>query len=138
MTSLESTRFELARKRTWLKQQNRLYTRDLEEVPREKWPTSYHPVQKNYIITGVWRSADFLVQVIAEKGHTRLSINRTQLDDAGRWKDNITWDELLHIKNSVGFSEHAAVEIFPPVGKVVNVANMRHLWVLTAPPSFMW
>jgi len=138
MSALETDRFQLAQKRTYLRQQNRLYTRDLVQVPREKWPTAFNPVQEHYTITGVWRSCDFLVQVIEEAGHIRLSINRAQIDDSGRWKDNITWDELQHIKNACGFSSHAAVEVFPPTSKVINVANMRHLWVLPEPPPFMW
>lgn len=138
MSTLETDRFQLARKRVWLKQQNRLYTRELVPVPPEKWPTAFNPVREKYTITHVWRSSDFLVQVINEGGHIRLSINRAQIDDSGQWKDNITWDELQHIKNACGFPSHAAVEVFPPASKVVNVANMRHLWILPEPPPFMW
>jgi len=139
MTELEAFRGTLAQNRVYLKQQNRLYTRELEQVPREKWPLGIFPERERYIVDAVWRSCDFLVQVIKQDdGHIRLSINRTQIDDSGHFKDNITWDELQHIKNSCGFKTQAAVEIFPPASKTVNVANMRHLWVLPEPPPFMW
>ena len=31
-----------------------------------------------------------------------------------------------------------AVEVFPADDQVVNVANMRHLWVLPEPLPFAW
>jgi hypothetical protein len=31
-----------------------------------------------------------------------------------------------------------AVEVYPPAGDVVNVANMRHLWVLRDRLPFAW
>lgn len=67
----------------------------------------------------------------------RLSINKTS-HNGDTWDDNITWDELQKIKNECGYGDACAVEIFPPDESVVNVANMRHLWLLPEPPSFMW
>ncbi len=67
----------------------------------------------------------------------RLSINRTTII-GDRWADNITWDELQRIKNECGYTLHDAVEVFPAEKDVVNVANMRHLWVMKDPLPFAW
>lgn len=87
----------------------------------------------------VWRSRGFLVQkyLAPAPAVARLSVLRTTL--AGeRWQDGITWDELQQIKNEVGYFAHTAVEVFPPMRDVVNVANIRHLWVLDGPLPFAW
>ena len=43
----------------------------------------------------------------------------------------ITWDELQAIKEWL-FAGRIALEVFPPQDKVVDVANLRWLWVLPA------
>jgi hypothetical protein len=79
----------------------------------------------------VWRSSKFLVQMFpAAEGGQRLSINRVTQNRGGDWDDNITWDELMQIKTECGFGNRWAVEIFPPTQHIVNVANMRHLWLV--------
>jgi hypothetical protein len=86
----------------------------------------------------VWRSRDFLVQLFDEAGG-RLSICRARLAANGqRWADGITWDELMEVKAGVGFGDRWAVEVFPPDAAVVDVANMRHLWILDGVPPYGW
>lgn len=82
---------------------------------------------------------DFLVQEFMEAApaFARLSVNRTTLD-GDRWSENITWDELQRIKAECGYRLADAVEVFPADPDVVNVANMRHLWVLREPLPFAW
>lgn len=91
-------------------------------------------------LKSLWRSREFFAQVFRNTDGTyRISINRCKIASCGtKWEDGITWDELQRIKNEVGFEKFAAVEIYPPVDQVVNVANMRHLWVLPIPPAYMW
>jgi hypothetical protein len=85
------------------------------------------------------RSRDFLVQISQENGAIRLSINRTILNQKGtRWQDGISWDEIQNIKNKIGYAERCAVEIYPPENHKVDVANIRHIWVLEKEPDFMW
>lgn len=104
----------------------------LVEVPRRDWPNQNGPQ------LSVWRSRDYLVQVLPEPhAVARLSINRTSLS-GDRWQDHITWDDLQRLKGECGFGDHFAVEVFPADSEVVNVANMRHLWVLEAAPAFAW
>lgn len=43
---------------------------------------------------------------------------------------SITWDELQEIKNRMAGEEAAAIEVYPPAGRVVNNVAMRHLWLL--------
>lgn len=87
----------------------------------------------------VWRSRDYLVQIFKEPPPVvaRISINRTSIS-GDRWTDNISWDELQRVKNECGFAGLDAVEIYPNQEDVVNVANIRHLWVLAVRLSFAW
>jgi hypothetical protein len=72
-------------------------------------------------------------------GAERLTICRTTVDpSAARWLEGIGWDDLQRLKRECGRGERWAVEIFPADSEVVNVANMRHLWVLPEAPSFAW
>ncbi len=68
----------------------------------------------------------------------RLSVNRTMINDKGEWIDGITWEELQKIKNQCGYTDRAAVELFPPEHDIVNVANIRHLFVLETIPEYLW
>lgn len=79
----------------------------------------------------VWRSQQYLVQVHAHTDEIeRLSINRTDLNENySRWKDGITWDTLQRLKRECGRGDYVACEIYPPEIDIVNVANIRHLWV---------
>jgi hypothetical protein len=108
----------------------------LARVPREQWPVGATVFERQPI--EVWRSNRFLVQVHAEAGAVRMSVCRTELGADGRWQDKITWDDLQQIKREVGRADKWAVEIYPADADLVNVANMRHLWILPEAPSFGW
>lgn len=107
----------------------------LVEIPRAEWPIKQHAK-----LVRVLRNRDFLVQVFAEPNDVlRLSIQRCAFDrTSGRWKDGITWDDLQHLKTLSGYGDRTAVELYPPDSDMVNVANLRHLWLLPEPPQFMW
>ena len=129
---LSSTR----RERRMLEAENRRQPITLAAIPPAQWPERLR--HAGHAPSEVWRSRSFLVQVFAErKGAERLSICRTSI--AGdRFADGITWDELQRLKRECGRGDKDAVEIFPPDRDVVNVANLRHLWVLAEPLSFAW
>lgn len=96
-------------------------------VTQDQWPIQNRPPG----LIAVFRSRELLVQVFEEKDHVfRLSVNRTQINEKGIWKDGITWEQLQAVKKSVGFGEHDAVEIYPKECDVVNKTNMRHLWIV--------
>ncbi len=102
-----------------------------KQIPKSEWPE-----QPDHLVR-VYKSTDFLVQEYAEpSGVTRLTINSTKRKN-GMWVDGITWDQLMHVKRMIGYSNVCAVEIYPPDRDVVNVANIRHLWLVDM-PDFAW
>lgn len=105
----------------------------LVRVPREEWPEWVAPPPG---LTELWRSRNFLVQVFTHEDATRLSVCRTEVR-GDRFRGDITWEDLQRLKRECGRGDQCAVELFPPDSEVVNVANMRHLWLVPA-PSFMW
>jgi hypothetical protein len=121
-----------------LARENLKWPVSLKPVPRAEWPrvglsASAMPIE-------TWRSRGFLVAVFAENaGVERLTICRTTVIDQD-YADNISWDDLQRIKSECGRGDREAVEVFPPNLDVVNVANMRHLWVLPAGErlAFSW
>lgn len=106
----------------------------LQEVPRHQWPT-----QRTHILR-VFRSRHFLVQeyLAPSPAKVRLSVCRTSVGNNGRWLDGISWDELQQIKRECGYGDADAVEVYPADDDVVNVANMRHLWIMDQPLNFKW
>lgn len=118
-----------------LQQENSKWPVQLKEWPRQEWP------QPNPKVLRCLRSRGFLVQEYPanEPAIVRLSINRTSITPGGDWNQEITWVELQRIKHEAGYGDCDAVEVFPPEADVVNVANMRHLWVLPANTlTFAW
>lgn len=119
---------------SYLKKENAKWPRTLSHVPQETWPQDGDTSRLK-----VMRSCDFLVQVFNEgNAITRLSVNRTMTGYDGRWVDGITWDELQDLKRQAGYGDFMAVEIYPDDFNKVNVANMRHLWILPEPLPFAW
>jgi hypothetical protein len=116
--------------------ENRRWPTELVEMPRSDWPTDAPPK-----LIAAWRSRTLLVQVYAEPGRiVRLSVCRAALTADGGYQDGLSWDELQRAKAAVGYGDRDAVEIYPPDVDVVNVASMRHLWVLPigVPLPFAW
>lgn len=101
----------------------------LTKVPEYHWPE-----ERQESLIEVWLSKRFLVQVHQEKtGLLRLSCNRTSIDQFGAWEQNLTWDDLMEIKRQIGRGESYAVEVLPEDSHIVNVDNMRHIWILPSP-----
>jgi len=108
----------------------------LAPVPRDQWPD---PKQLDPRRIEVWLSRDYLVQVFQEdNGVLRLSIGRTTMRADGRWHDGLTWDELQDVKRQIGHGENYAIEVFPRDCDLINVANLRHLWVMPLPLDIGW
>jgi len=116
-----------------LKKENKTYPDQLISVPESEWP------RREPGMIALWRSNRFLVQVYVENnGVVRLSVCRTEINNRGQWQENIAWEELQEIKNQCGYEHFDAVEVYPRQKDVVNVANMRHLWVFDEPLRFAW
>lgn len=95
----------------------------------------------NRTVLAVFQSSQFLACIYQDSnGYKRLSINRIgqKSDGSGRYEDGITWDTLQAIKSKIGLGSVWAVEVYPADAEVVNVSNMRHLFLLPEPPPFAW
>lgn len=121
--------------RRQLERDNAKLPKTLQEIPRADWPMS----SIGSTMTRVFRSRDYLVQEFAAEAPVlvRLSVLRTSLDGY-RWVDGITWDELQRLKAEIGYGDRDALEVYPADRDVVNVANIRHLWVMRDPVAFAW
>lgn len=118
--------------RQLLKKANNMQPKALTLLPRDSWPTAPPGLLE------VWRSRDFLVQVYQEdKNVQRLSVCRTWVSEDS-WQDGITFEELMQIKREVGRGNIDALEVYPADSDLVNVANMRHLWLVPGGVSFAW
>ena len=118
------------------RQENSRWSNFLARVPPEDWTDTMRAMLVKP--SEAWRSRHFALMVYPEPNNIeRLSICRAAID-GDRWADKITWDELMELKRQCGRGDKCAVEIFPQDSEIVNVANMRHLWVLPYSPPFMW
>ena len=119
---------------------NATTSRTMKEVPRSEWPFMTGIESKPI---NVWLSNDYLAVLYEQRinGMRRLTVNRTRRDRSKRpgqgtdWRDGITWDELQRIKNECLGEDTWCVEVYPAESDLVNVYNMRHLWVLDGPPE---
>lgn len=118
--------------RRQLERENAKQPTRMTPIPREQWPATTPPG-----IVAVWRSHDFLAQLYGHEALPRLSVSRTSIR-GDRWVDGITWDELQRVKSECGFGDVDAVEVYPADRDVVNVGNLRHLWMMTVPLPFAW
>jgi len=60
------------------------------------------------------------------------------IQNNGEYVEGITWEELQSLKDQSGYGNCCAVEIYPPNKDIVNVANMRHLWIPVEDPKYRW
>ena len=124
-------------RRKHLREENRGWPATLRRVPEDQWIETQRPGEMPRM--AVWRSRTFLVQGYqGEHGIIRLSVSRNEIDRAGAWTEGITWDDLQRIKREAGYGDWNAVEVYPADSDVVNVANMRHLWILPEALPFQW
>lgn len=100
----------------------------------------WNPLTPKNATGRVWRSNKFLACEYKEPcGTIRISVNKTNLkSNLTDWEDGITWDDLMKIKHDIGYGDKCAVELLPADSDIVNVANMRHFFILDNPPEYMW
>ena len=112
----------------------------LVEVPESEWPPWRFADRERP--TRLWRSRHYLAQLYTEPAYRgvevrRLSVNRCVLV-AGGWEQGISWDDLQRCKRETGFGDWYGFEIYPRDRDVVNLANMRHIWLLAEPLPIGW
>lgn len=117
-----------------------VYGRKMVAIPATKWP--FMPAWES-VPRAVWRSRDYLAVLYEQRadGMHRLTVNSVRRGMSKRpgqdtdWRDGITWDELQRVKNECLGEDVWCVEVYPAQDKLVDVNNMRHLWVLDEPPA---
>jgi hypothetical protein len=97
----------------------------MTEIPKDRWPAYFRTDPQ--APRAAYESREFLAQLydVGERegrATLRLSIYRVTLKDDGQ----------------CGFAGWYAVEVYPPDWDIVNVANMRHLWLLSTPLTIGW
>jgi hypothetical protein len=119
----------IAEQQKFLRAENRRHGEFLVSVPRSDWPAKSARLTEYPV--AVFRSRHFVCQEYRDEvtGH-RLTFSRTMIDGTGNYLDGITWDELMSLKRQAGYGERMAIEFYPPDYDIVNVANMRHLWLV--------
>ncbi len=102
-------------------------------------PSHAYVDRQRGVCVQVWSNATPGCAGTPWEGTLRVAIKRT----AGKTRKQaegrshsipITWDELQAIKDHF-WPELIAIEIYPPKASIVNVADLRWLWVL--PPGAM-
>ena len=114
---------------------NSQYSTEFVEIPNDLWHVMPYVSGERL---KVFRNVSFLVQLFRENGMLRITVNRTQIDSNGDWKEGISWDQLQNIKRAIGFGDQLAVEIYPRDEDIVDVANMRHLWLIHNDTQLGW
>lgn len=123
---------------------NREQRRALEKVKRQliaSYPDELTKVDENdpnmpytshpQDLDSIWRNKKFTVMLWNVPAGKKMTISRNEWDSKSRrYVDGITWDEIMEIKRGIGFGEQNAVEFYPPDSEVVNIANVRHIWIL--------
>lgn len=103
------------------------------EVPRAEWWVSDVPRPDRLT---AYHNQDFIVQSFQVAGGIiRLAINRNQrILSPWVWQDGIAWSQIRAIKQSLGYGDKCGVEIYPPEQHILNIVNVRHLWLLDRSP----
>lgn len=114
----------------------RLWKRIQEECatyPHElvKVPIDFHISPGSKVPSEVWRSRGYVVQIYdLGNGWERMSVNRNAFNsDFTRFLDGISWERLMELKEQCGRGGQEGLEIYPMDPDIVNVANLRHLWL---------
>jgi hypothetical protein len=112
----------------------------LELIPREQYPlgrnapTLVYSDPVNGVVVQVWEGKTPGCDGTPWAGTLRVAIKHTSAKTPeqamGRgYAKPITWDDLQAIKDHF-WPERIAVEVFPPKSEIVDVADMRWIWVL--------
>jgi hypothetical protein len=104
------------------------------EVDRKDWYISDNKNRPDRLTA--WHSEDFTVQVFTVAGGVvRLAINRNQqIFSPFLFEDGISQLDLQEIKQACGFGDWWGVEVYPPKSHILNIINVRHLWLIPQSP----
>ena len=113
---------------------NRKYTDKFVEIPREELDDKSFPPKR------ACRNNRYMAYLYEDytNGYLRLCVQRTTINDDGTYEDGISWDKIQEIKRLVGFGDWWGLEVFPADDHLINVSNIRHIWLFKERPSFAW
>jgi hypothetical protein len=123
-----------------LREQSFKYGNVLQVVPAAELPDVRNvAATMSCVVVGAWRSRHHLVvEYIEPTGFHRLTMQCAQVDAQGKWLQGLTWDTMMELKEQSGHGDKWGVECFPPIANVVNVSNLRHIFLLTEKPPYAW
>lgn len=90
--------------------------------------------RKNGVCIQVWKNQTPACTGTPWEGTLRVSVKHTSAKKPSQimkrgYAKPITWDDMQAIKDHF-WPERIAIEVFPPRDKIVDVADMRWMWVL--------
>jgi len=94
---------------------------------------AYIDSKRNWCIQ-VWSNATPGCDGTPWEGTLRVAVKHTRAKTREQYERRefslpVTWDDMQAIKDRF-WPDRIAVEVFPPKSKIVDVANMRWMWVL--------
>lgn len=98
---------------------------DFEQVPQAKLDAAGEEYPPPPGFRCMWRNEGLIVFVCDRPGGLVLLMVQRLDGEPG-----LTWELLQAVKAALGYGDCEAVELYPPAERELNVANMRHLWVL--------
>lgn len=112
----------------------------LIEVPKHEFPVNAPSPDEAYIdrengvVVQVWNNATPGCDGTPWQGTIRVCVRHTTAHNLREYDDSrfsvpITWDDLQAIKDRF-WPDQIAVEVFPPRSSIVNIADLRWIWVL--------
>lgn len=121
-----------------IEKENNRWPEELVNVTEYDWEGKDKNIARGLI--EAWRSKGFYLFVYKnEDGSERLEVHRTTPDlKRQRWKDGITWDELQGLKRQCGRGAKMAIEVYPSDNDIIDVGNLRHLWIVGDGLPFIW
>lgn len=88
-----------------------------------------HPEYRKYLVPIFRKVASSDLKVDQETIKTSIGTVK-HLRIKGHGQRNLSWEEMQEIKDREAGKEALAIEVFPPHNEIVNVHNVRHLWVI--------
>jgi len=76
-------------------------------------------------LLAAWSNNHVAAQLFRVRGIEAFRLSIRRFDEVP-----LTWDEVQDAKNKTIGADAMAIEIYPPADELVDVANMRHLWML--------
>jgi hypothetical protein len=113
-----------------------LKLRRIKDLPAHvpESPDEAYIDRKNGVCVQVWTNATPVCNDTPWAGTLMVAIKHTAAKTSSQFARRefskpITWDDMQAIKDYF-WPDQIAIEIFPPHDKIVNVADIRWMWVL--------